>query len=82
MGKVLTIKHLLIRLLKRKIIKSFENSFELRVKSPTDSEGKRKIYKVIREITDADRRKNSDIPQNAKYKTQLPSGIEYFTTRD
>ena len=37
--------------------------------------------KVIREITNADRRKNSDIPQNAKYKTQLPSGIEYFITR-
>ena len=66
--------------LKKKDQKSFD-SFELRVKSPTDSEGKRKIYKVIREITDIDRRKNVDIPKNAKYKTQLPSGIKYFTTR-
>ncbi|MDB9759360.1 hypothetical protein OAB50_00605 [Candidatus Pelagibacter sp.] len=78
-GKVLT-KAFKDKTLKKKHQKSF-NSFELRVKSPTDSEGKRKIYKVIREITNADRRKNSDIPQNAKYKTQLPSGIEYFMTR-
>ena len=78
-GKVLT-KAFKDKTLKKKDQKSFD-SFELRVKSPTDSEGKRKIYKVIREITDTDRRKNVDIPKNAKYKTQLPSGIKYFTTR-
>ena len=79
-GKVLT-KAFKDKTLKKKDQKSF-NSFELRVKSPTDSEGKRKIYKVIRSITDTDRRKNSDIPKNTKYKTQLPSGIKYFTTKN
>ena len=79
-GKVLT-KAFKDKTLKKKNQKSFD-SFKLRIKSPTDSEGKRKIYKVIREITDVDRRKNPNINKNAKYKTQLSSGIKYFTTRD
>jgi len=40
-------------------------------------EGKRKIYKVIREITEIDKiqaaNKGTPIPKNAKYKVQLPS---------
>jgi len=79
-GKVLT-KAFKDKTLKKKDLKSFD-SFDLRVKSPTDLEGKRKIYKVIREITDADRRTNPDIPKNAKYKTQLPGEMEYFTTKN
>ena len=39
--------------------------------------GDRKIYKVIREVTDVDRiqaaNKGSPIPKDAKYKVQLPS---------
>ena len=41
-------------------------------------DGKRKIYKVIREITNQDRITNPDIPKNAKFKVQLPgkTGVE------
>ena len=50
--------------------------------------GERKIYKVVREITPNDRVQNPNIPKNAKYKVQLPSGAtkgsslvtEYFNT--
>ena len=34
----------------------------------------RKIYKVIRVVTDVDRIQNPNIPKEAKYKVQLPSG--------
>ena len=50
--------------------------------------GERKIYKTVREITPNDRVQNPNIPKNAKYKVQLPSGAakgstlvtEYFNT--
>ena len=79
-GKVLT-KAFNDKTLKKKDPKSFD-SFKLRIKTTIDSEGKRKIYKVIRKITDADRRTNPRIPKNTKYKTQLPSGMKYFTTKN
>ena len=49
----------------------------------------RKIYKTVRPITANDRKINPDIPRNAKFKVQLPSGkkgqstiVKYFTTAD
>ena len=49
-------------------------------------DGKRKIYKVIREITNQDRITNPDIPKNAKFKVQLPgkTGVEmkYASTKN
>ena len=49
----------------------------------------RKIYKTVRQITANDRKINPDIPKNAKFKVQLPSGkkgqstmVKYFTTAD
>jgi hypothetical protein len=49
----------------------------------------RKIYKTVRPITANDRKINPDIPKNAKFKVQLPSGkkgqstmVKYFTTAD
>ena len=49
----------------------------------------RKIYKQVRPITANDRKINKDIPKNAKFKVQLPSGekgqstvVKYFTTTD
>ena len=49
----------------------------------------RKIYKTVRPITANDRKINKDIPKNAKFKVQLPSGekgqstvVKYFTTAD
>ena len=49
----------------------------------------RKIYKTVRRITANDRKINKDIPKNAKFKVQLPSGskgqstvVKYFTTAD
>ena len=49
----------------------------------------RKIYKQVRPITANDRKINLNIPKNAKFKVQLPSGskdksivVKYFTTAD
>ena len=49
----------------------------------------RKIYKKVRPITANDRKINKNIPKNAKFKVQLPSGskgqstvVKYFTTAD
>ena len=54
-----------------------------------DDPSERKIYKKVRPITANDRKINKDIPKNAKFKVQLPSGekgqstvVKYFTTAD
>ena len=64
----------------------FKTKDEQRIyKDPKD----RKIYKTVRPITANDRKINKDIPKNAKFKVQLPSGskgqstvVKYFTTAD
>ena len=59
---------------------------------PPARSGQRKIYKLIRPVRELDLKQNPNIPKNAKFKVQLPTGIptgqgptteiKYFKTKE